>query len=714
MSQLEEHEYDPLLECLVIFAKLFGRPISIDALISGLPVEPGSRGPELFSINSSKGMFSRVAKRAGFATRLIRRDLTNLSELLLPCILILKDRNACILESVDRKQNKARVIFPEVSEGEEWIPLSDLSEEYIGFAFLLKKEFKKTSKPVNLVSKNDGHWFWGTLKRSKDIFMSVLLGSLLINLFVIATPLFTMNVYDRVVPNDALETLWVLAVGVLIVYLFDTCLRFIRTYFLEIAGKKSDVIMSSMLFEQVLNLKMSQWPKSVGAFANNLKDFESIRSFFTASTLATLVDLPFAIILLALIAYIGGTIVFVPILIIILLLTYSFIITKPLRESIESTFEASANKNAHLIESLHSIQTIKALGVSNHSQWVWEESSGEIADKSMRSRMLSNSINVITQFLTQLNTVAIIIYGIYQISDLEMSLGGLIAVVMLSSRAVSPMSQVATLIAQYEQTKTAYKTLDDLMKMPIEREENKQYVRRPAFEGLIEFKSLGFNYPEAQKASLSDISFTIKPKEKVGILGKVGSGKSSLTKLLVGLYEPSEGALYIDGIDSNQIDPADLRHNISYLSQDIQLMRGTIRDNLVYRNPQVTDDHLLRIAKVCGVDQFVNKLPLGFDTPVGEQGICLSGGQRQSIALGRSLLLDEPIVILDEPTSHMDSATETLIRERLQDYTQDKTLILITHKGSMLHLVDRLIVVDDGRIVMHGPKENVMKALQGK
>jgi len=469
-----------------------------------------------------------------------------------------------------------------------------------------------------------------------------------------------------------------------------------------------------MLFEQVLNLKMSQWPKSVGAFANNLKDFESIRSFFTASTLATLVDLPFAIILLALIAYIGGTIVFVPILIIILLLTYSFIITKPLRESIESTFEASANKNAHLIESLHSIQTIKALGVSNHSQWVWEESSGEIADKSMRSRMLSNSINVITQFLTQLNTVAIIIYGIYQISDLEMSLGGLIAVVMLSSRAVSPMSQVATLIAQYEQTKTAYKTLDDLMKMPIEREENKQYVRRPAFEGLIEFKSLGFNYPEAQKASLSDISFTIKPKEKVGILGKVGSGKSSLTKLLVGLYEPSEGALYIDGIDSNQIDPADLRHNISYLSQDIQLMRGTIRDNLVYRNPQVTDDHLLRIAKVCGVDQFVNKLPLGFDTPVGEQGICLSGGQRQSIALGRSLLLDEPIVILDEPTSHMDSATETLIRERLQDYTQDKTLILITHKGSMLHLVDRLIVVDDGRIVMHGPKENVMKALQGK
>ncbi len=705
--------YDPLLECLVIFSKLFNRPVSVESLISGLPVKPGEIGPELFSIKSSKGMFSRVAKRAGFASRLIKRDLSQISELLLPCILVLENRNACILESIDHKNQRARVIFPEVDGGEEWLSVDKLAKEYIGFAFLLKKEFKQENTSSSPVSKKQGHWFWTTLARSKEVFLSVILASLLINVFVVATPLFTMNVYDRVVPNDALETLWVLAVGVMVVYIFDMALKFIRTYFLEVAGKKSDVIMSSIIFEQVLNLKMDHWPKSIGAFANNLRDFESIRNFFTASTMATLVDLPFSLLLLVLISYIGGPLVAVPMFIMAALLLYSFVIIKPLRESIESTFEASANKNAHLIESLHSIQTIKSLGAANHSQWVWEESSGEIARKSMRSRMLSNSIAVVTQFLMQLNTVGIIILGIYQISDLQLSLGGLIAIVMLSSRAVSPMGQVATLISQYQQTRTVFNTLDDLMHMPVERMEQKQYVRRPIFDGQIEFKNVSFTYPEAQQASLSDISLMIKPQEHVGIIGKVGSGKSSITKLLIGLYEASEGAISIDGINSNQIDPADLRRHIGYLSQDIGLMRGSIRENMVYRNPQVNDERLLQAAELSGVDQFVNKLPAGFDTTVGEQGVCLSGGQRQAIALGRALLLDEPILMLDEPTSHMDNTTEAMIRKRLFDYTRDKTLLLITHKTAMLSLVERLIVVDDGRIVMDGPKEKVMKALQG-
>ena len=709
-----EHQYDPLLECLVIFSKLFNRPVSVDALISGLPVEPGARGPEMFSINSSKGMFSRVAKRAGFAARLIKRDIHDLSELLLPCILVLKDRNACILESFDHENNRARVIFPEVADGEEWVDLDKLAEEYIGFAFLLKKEFNHQSKSVSTVSSKSGHWFWSTLLLSKEAYVSVLIASLLINIFAIATPLFTMNVYDRVVPNDALETLWVLAIGVIIVYLFDTVLRFIRTYFLEVAGKKSDIIISSILYEKVLNLKMDHWPKSIGAFANNLREFESIRNFFTASTMATLVDLPFSLLLLLIIFYIGGALVAVPMITIALLLGYSYLLVKPLRESVESTFEASANKNSHLIESLHSIQTIKTLGASHHLQWVWEEASGDIATKSMRSRMLSNSITVVTQFLVQVNTVAIIILGIYAISDLELSLGGLIAVVMLSSRAVSPVGQVASLITQFQQTRTAFETLENLMETPVERSEDKQYVRRPGFDGHIEFKNINFSYPEAQRASLSDVSFKIKPHEHVGIIGRVGSGKTSIIKLVMNLYEAGEGELLIDGININQIDPADLRHHIGYLSQDVQLMRGTIRDNLTYRDPQINDEKILEVAALCGIDQFVNKLPLGFDTPVGEQGGCLSGGQRQSIALGRAMLMDEPILMLDEPTSNMDNTTESMIRKRLFDYTRDKTLVLITHKMSMLALVERLIVIDDGRIVMDGPKDIVMQALKSK
>jgi len=707
------HHYDPLLECLVVFARLFNRPISIDALISGLPIEPGKPGPELFSIHSSKGLFSRVAKRAGFAARLIKRDLNELSGLLLPCILILKDRNACVLESIDKENNRARVIFPEISEGEEWVDLDRLEEEYMGFSFLLKREFKKRSLPLRLIKAGESHWFWGTLARSKEIFISVLLASVLINLFVVATPLFTMNVYDRVVPNDAMETLWVLAVGVLLVYAFDGLIRYIRTYLLEIAGKKSDIIMSSILFEQTLNLRMDQWPKSVGAFANNLRDFESIRNFFTASTMATLVDLPFAIIFLIVVAYIGGPIVVIPLIIMFLLLVFSFLMIKPLRESIESTFEASANKHSHLIESLNNIQTIKTLGASHHSQWVWEESSGEIAAKSMRARMLSGSILVVTNFLVQLNTVGIIIFGIYQIADLQLSLGGLIATVMLSSRAVAPMGQIASLITTFQQTRTAYRTLDNLMQQPVERSEDKQYVRRPTFEGAIELKAVNFSYPEAERLTLSNITLKIKPKEHVGIIGKVGSGKTTITKLMVGLYSPTEGAMSVDGIDINQIDPADLRHHVGYLSQDINLMSGSIRDNLVFKDPHIDDERLIDVAKICGVDQFVNNLSLGFDTSVGEQGSWLSGGQRQSIALGRALLLDEPILILDEPTNSMDNTTEANIRKNLYGYTRDKTLILVTHKAPMLDLVERLVVIDDGRIVMDGPKDKVLKALQG-
>ncbi|WP_373091688.1 type I secretion system permease/ATPase [Zhongshania sp.] len=707
-----EHVYDPLLSCLVVFSKLYNRPVTVDALISGLPVAPGARGPEMFSIKRSKGMFQRVAARAGFASRLIKRDLEEISGLLLPCILVLKNRDAVILEKIDRKTGQARVIFPEVSGGAEWIDFAKLNESYAGFAFLLKLEFKQESASKKTLNLRKGHWFWDTLKLSKEAFVSVIVASILINFFVVATPLFTMNVYDRVVPNDAIETLWVLAIGVLLIYAFDMALRFLRTYFLEVSGKKSDVIMSSIIYEQVMNLKMSEWPRSVGAFANNLREFESIRSFFTSSTISALVDLPFSILLLILVAYIGGPLVVVPIVAMILLLLYSFAIMKPLRESIESTFAASANKNAHLIESLHSIQTIKSLGVASHSQWVWEESSGAIANKSMRSRILSSSIAVISQFLMQLNTVCIIIFGVYQISDQALSLGGLIAVSMLASRAVAPVGQVATLISQYQQTRTAFDSLDGIMNMPVERPETKQYVRRPSFDGHIEFKKVSFSYPEAQQASLTDISFEITPGEHVGIIGKVGSGKSSLAKLLIGLYEPTAGSISVDDINSKQIDPADLRQHIGYLSQEVGLMRGTIRDNLVYRDPQIRDDRLLDVAALCGVDQFVNQLPSGYDTQVGEQGACLSGGQRQAIALGRALLRNESIVVLDEPTSNMDNSTEFRIKRKLFDYTRDKTLIVITHKTSMLDLVERLIVVENGRILLDGPKQQVVEKLK--
>ncbi len=707
-----KRDHDPLLECLIILARRYQRPVSRDALVSGLPVKPGEVVPELFSIESSKGLFSRVAKRAGFATRLIQRDLNQFSDLLLPCILVLKDRDACVLDSIDTEAGEATVILPDLSDGQVVLSLEELGELYLGFAFLVKPELERKARQQRMVNVGAGHWFWGTLRRSRQIYMSVIIGSVLVNVFALVTPLFTMNVYDRVVPNQALETLWVLAIGVGTVYVLDALMRFLRNYLLEIAGKKSDVIMSSILFEQVMNLRMDRWPESIGSFTSKLNQFESIRSFFTATTMVTLVDLPFSLIFLAVIAYVGDALVAIPLITIALLLLYSLILVRPLRRNIESVFAASALKNSMLVESLSNIETIKTLGASRYAQWAWEEASGEIARRSVRTRMLSGSISVVTNFLVQANMIGIVILGVYEIVELNLSLGALIATVILASRAIAPMAQVAGLVTNYQQTKSAFAQLDELMREAVERPEGENYVRRPTFDGSIEYRGVSFTYPGAETPSLNGFSMKIDAGERVGIIGKVGSGKTTLSKLLLRLYDPQSGSITIDGIDVKQIDPADLRRSVGYLSQEIEMVRGTIRENITFKDPSVDDSRIIAAAKVAGVDLFVNRMSRGFDSPVGEKGAKLSGGQRQCVALARTVLLGEPILVLDEPTNSMDNSTESEVRRRLFDYTRDKTLVLITHKAPMLELVDRLVVVEEGRVTMDGPKAEILKALQ--
>lgn len=706
---------DPLLSCLVIFAKLHNTPYSAEALVAGLPIKEGFNSVELFSLEGgSKSLFSRAAKHAGFVTKLVKKELKELSPLVLPCILLLKERSACILDSFDDKKKMARIIYPDLPEGENWVDIETLENEYLGFCFLLKKEFisqENTSKTLE----NDGeHWFWGTLNYSRQIYRDVVLASLVINFFVLASPLFTMNVYDRVIPNNAIETLWVLSLGVITVYIIDVLLKFTRSYFLEIAGKKSDVIMSSKIFEKVMDLKMDARPKSVGAFASNLRDFESVRNFFTASTIATVIDLPFAFIFLLTVYFIASYLVLVPIVLMLIILIYTFSVKNPLQKSIESTYAAVAIKNGILIESLNSLETIKTLGACGHSQWKWEEATGEIANKGLKSKILTNSINNVTSFLVQLDTVVVILFGVYMIKDMELTMGGLIACIILSSRAIAPMGQVASLVSNFEQTKTAYKAINDIMKLPVERPDGKHFVKRDRFMGKIEFKNVTFSYPYSTKHALENVSFKIEAGEKVGILGRNGSGKTTIEKLILGLYAPTSGSVLIDGIDINQIDPADLRKNIGYVSQDVMLFSGTVRDNIVYKAPYSDDETILRASKIGGVDEFVDAHPLGFDLPVLERGEGISGGQRQSIALARAFLVDSPIVLLDEPTNSLDSTSENRIKVLLKENIKEKTTILITHKASLLDLVDRLIVLDNAQVLLDGKKEEVLVKLNGE
>ncbi len=713
ITSADNLKIDSLLECLVIFTKRYHKPFSADALTAGLPIEPGKESPELFSIDNAKGLFSRAAKKAGLKSSLIQRPLKQISPLQLPMILLLSNQGACILESFNKDKTKAKIIMPAEDPMEEWVDFDVLEDEYIGYAFMVKKAFEYTDENARTLNINQKHWFWSTIKLSAPIYKDVLYASLLINLFVLASPLFTMNVYDRVVPNNAIETLWVFAIGVIIVYLIDAFLKFTRTYLLETAAKKSDIIMSSIIFEKILDLKMAHHPASVGSFSNNIKDFDSIRGFLTNATMAAIIDLPFAIIFLAVIWYIGGSIVIIPIVTMLLILAYAFLIKKPLKTSIESTHEASAKKNSILIETLHNIETLKTLGTLNQTQWKWEESTGEIATKSLKSRLLSASIPTITQLFIQLNTVMIIVYGVYLIQDFELSMGGLIAIVILTSRTLAPMGQVAALLTNYEDTKTSYETLNEILSQPSERPDGKKFVERPAFSGKIEFVDVTFTYPNTDIPALKNLSFSINPGEHVAIIGRIGSGKSTIEKLILGLYEVDSGQILIDGIDIKQIDPADLRKNIAYVSQDITLFRGTVKDNITYRAPHASDTHMLRAAQISTTAEFIKKHPKGYEMPIGERGQGLSGGQRQSIGIARAFLLEAPIMLMDEPSNAMDQTTEAQLLANLEVSLKGITTLIVTQKMTLLKVVERVIVMNEGKLIIDAPKEEALKKLQG-
>jgi len=714
LLESENLRMDALLDCLVMFTKLYHKPFSAEALTAGLPIEPGVDAPELFSINNAKGLFSRAAERAGLKSSLIRRPLVQISPLQLPMIILLSNQGACILDKFSEDGSQVKIIMPAEEAIEQWVDIDVLNDEYIGFGFMIKKAFEYADETSRTLHLNQKHWFWSTLKLSVSTYKDVLLASLLINLFVLASPLFTMNVYDRVVPNNAIETLWVFAIGVSLIYVIDTFLKFTRTFLLESAAKKSDVIMSSIIFEKVLDLKMENHPASVGSFASNLKDFDSIRGFLTNATMAAIIDLPFAVIFLAVIFYLGGGIVVVPMVTMFLILAYAIIIKKPLRASIESTHEASAKKSSILIETLNNIETLKTLGTLNQVQWKWEESTGEIAGKSLKSRLLSASIPTITQLFIQLNTVMIIVYGVYLIKEFELSMGGLIAIVILTSRTLAPMGQVAALLTNYEDTKTSYETLNEIISKPSERPTGKKFVERPKFSGQIEFVDVTFAYPDMDVPALKNVSFVINPGEHVAIIGRIGSGKSTIEKLILGLYEPSSGQILVDGIDIKQIDPADLRKNIGYVSQDIMLFRGTVKDNITYRATHVNDSAMIRAAQISGASEFIKKHPKGYEMAIGERGQGLSGGQRQSIGIARSFLLDAPIMLMDEPSNAMDQITESNLLDNISKALKGKTSILVTQKMTLLKIVDRVIVVNDGKIFIDAPKEEALLQLQGK
>lgn len=696
---------DPLLDSLMQIAKLHGRAASRTGLRAGLP---------LVHNRLTVTLFSRAANRAGLASRILRRPLSKINNLELPAILLLKGQKACVLVDKDENSHACRVLLPETGMGERTIPAEELHGLYSGYVIFLRPRFRANGKALDDISVRSqrGGWFWGTIFQAWRIYRDVFVASFLINLLGLASPFFILNVYDRVIPNSAMETLWVLAIGIGIIYMFLLLMQALRGYFIDEAGKKANLQISATLFAKVLGLRMEVRPQSVGSFSKNLQQFENIRDFITSFSITAIIDLPFVALALLAVWYIGGKIVIIHLVVIALQLLYALLVQPPMKEAVEKSFQASAQKNAILVEGLSGLETIKMLGAESQIQRAWEEAVSYIAIWGARARLFSSSVHHVTSFTLNLLVVAVVIAGVYMISAGDLTQGGLIALVVLSRQAIAPMAQVVNLATRFHLSKVALQTLNEIMDLPEERPVGKAFLHRSRLMGAVELKNTTFSYPAQSTAVLHNISLEIAAGERVGIIGPIGSGKTTLGKLILGLYQPSSGMISMDGTDIRQIDPAELRNFIGYVAQDITLFRGSIRDNIILGAHDVDDSAILRAANLSGVSSFVKKHAMGFDMEVGEQGMGLSGGQRQCVAIARAILLDPPILVLDEPTSSMDNITEMHMKNNLNKILKGKTLILMTHRASLLALVDRLIVIDNGAIVADGPKANVLEALR--
>lgn len=695
--------HDPLLECLLVVARHHERPCTQDALVAGLPLEDHLLTPSLFA---------RAASRAGLTSKIVQRPLEQLDDSFLPLVLLLNERQACLLMSWNAARDKALVVLPELGEAAMELSREALSARYSGMAILVRPRFRFDRRAPEVGKVKHRHWFWGAMLSNLPVYRDVLLAAGLINIFALAMPLFTMNVYDRVVPNRAMETLWMLALGVTLVLVADLLLRTVRGYFIDLASSRVDMDLSSRIMERVLGTRLELRPASAGSFAANLRSFETIRDFIASATVTAIIDLPFALLFLVVMAWIDWPMLFPGLIGMSLVVTYALVVQSKMHELAETTYRASAMRNASLVEALVGLETLKALGAEGTMQRKWERSAAFLSRVSTQLRLLSASTVNSTLWTQQFATIALIVLGAYRISMGELTMGGLIACSMLLSRAMAPFSQVAGLTTNYHNAITALGSLDGVMKREVERPEDANFVSRPHFNGEIEFKDVCFSYPGDDGQTLRNVSFHIRPGEHVAILGRIGSGKTTLQKLILGLYRPSSGSILIDGVDSRQLDPAELRRSIGYVPQDLTLFYGSLRDNITIAAPYVDDAALLAAAEISGINEFVDAHPRGFDMLIGERGESLSGGQRQCVALARAVVNDPPMLLLDEPTGAMDFSSEESVKTKLRTYAAHKTVLVITHRTSLFEIVERIIVMDKGKIVADGAKTQVIEALR--
>jgi type I secretion system ATPase len=653
----------------------------------------------------------------GFENTLSKRDLQDIPSLAVPLVLMLHNEEAAVVVRIEGV-GRNRIYFLRQIDGlEQQLSHDELASLYLGYCWFIKPKVtadNRSDLPEYHLPKS---WFWKVIWRFKGYYYQVILATFIINFLALVSSLYVMNVYDRVIPNQAYETLWVLSIGVMLAILFEFLAKMIRGHLTDIAGKKADLIISSAIFRRMMALRLADRPASAGSYANNLREFESVREFMTSASLLVLVDLPFLLLFITVIFIVGGKLAIVPAIIIPIVIIVGFIVQRPLSRYINESMKESSQRQGLAVEALEGIETLKTNNATGWAQQRWDAYTAKTSASSIKVKDTANFMINFSVAMQQLNTVFLVLFGTYLIHNENtaerITMGALIAAVILSGRALSPLAQVAGLATRFQQAKLALEGLNNIIERPIERVPERKYISPSNIQGNITFENTCFQYQEDGKPAVSNLNLQIRAGEKIGILGRIGSGKSTMLKLASGLYDGSTGNIMLDNIDMRQIDPNFLRSQILLLSQSPRLFLGTLRENmdLARSDGYSSDQELLEALQRFGLDKIIRSHPKGLDMPLGEDGLGLSGGQKQIIALARMTLRNPRIVLLDEPTTGLDQATERMSLQAISQWAQDKTLLVVTHRPQVLQIVNRIIVMDEGKVVMDGPRDLVLQRL---
>ena len=698
-----------IIEHIALTTRLLGAPVSEAALSAEVVRDK--------KLNVNFHSLVEVLRSHGFENTLSKRSLEDIPSLAVPVVLILHNEEAAVVTKIEGV-GRARKYHIRKTDGlAQELDYAQLSDMYLGYCWFIKPKMVSDARSELPEYHLPKSWFWKVIWRFRSYYYQVILATFIINFLALVSSLYVMNVYDRVIPNQAYETLWVLSIGVFLAIAFEFAAKMIRGHLTDIAGKKADLIISSALFRRVLALRLADRPASSGSYANNLREFEAVREFMTSASLLTLVDLPFLLLFVTVIAIIGGKLALIPLTIIPIVIIVGFLVQRPLSRHINESMKESSQRSGLAVEAIEGIETLKTNNATSWAQQRWDEYTAKTSAASIKVKDTSNFMINFTIGMQQLNTVGLVLLGTYLIHAENpaerITMGALIAAVILSGRALSPLSQIAGLATRFQQAKLALEGVNNIGQRPIERDPERKYITLDRVEGGIAFDNVSFQYQEETGAAVSDLKLNIRPGEKVGVLGRIGSGKSTMLKLASGLYDSAKGNITLDGVDMRQLDPNFLRSEVVLLSQQPRLFLGTLRENmdLARFDGYSTDQELLAALKRFGLDRIIRNHPRGLDMPLGEDGLGLSGGQKQIIALARMTLRHPKVVLLDEPTTGLDQATERMALNAVAQWSKDKTMVVVTHRPQVLQIVNRIIVMDNGKVVMDGPRDLVLQKL---